>query len=140
MYSWTFNIIQGSIWYAIVPTTEPLGSLLLVRGLVWLLWYMDSRTQGASRNTGQLNSYLKGEAGYITYLNWECSNMEKNFRIQFWYHFYGVQFLIKSFKPFVIFHQFSNSTPYYFIPSHFPLNLSIKHCLRTFLNCQNIFK
>ena len=55
-----------------------------------------------------LANVLKEEAGCVTYLNWECSILERKFRnhlIPMGY-FYGVQFLNKSVKSFVIFHQF----------------------------------
>ena len=52
-------------------------------------------------------SALKGETGYVTYLNWECSIVEKKIRINLlpMRHFYGVLFINKSVKSFVIFYQ-----------------------------------
>ena len=53
------------------------------------------------------STHLKGETSYVTYLKWERSIVEKNFRIYLIpiKHFYSVHFLNKSVKSFVIFHQ-----------------------------------
>ena len=47
----------------------------------------------------------------VTYLSWKCNIAENNFRIHLIpiRHFYGVQFLNKSVKSFVIFHQLFQS-------------------------------
>ena len=53
------------------------------------------------------NLDLKGETGYVTYLSWKCSILEKNFRIHLilMRHFYGVQFLNRSVNSVIIFHH-----------------------------------
>ena len=52
--------------------------------------------------------HLKGETNFVTYLSGKCSILEKNYRIHLipMRYFYGVQFLNKSVKSSVIFHQF----------------------------------
>ena len=50
---------------------------------------------------------LKGETGFISYFNLEYRIVEINFRFHLITrkHFYGVHFLNKSVKSFVIFHH-----------------------------------